>query len=125
MFCAQGSFRGGARFARHRHDVTHLDAARFVDSAAANNVLTKAVAEYKSILFAKSTPDCAPIDYVAAVSGALDLAPSGDAQRTLVEDYRRMVEDGLLLDDAEPFNALLQHCQTLADMVNSAVRAGP
>lgn len=26
-FCAQGSFRGGARFARHWHDVTRLDTA--------------------------------------------------------------------------------------------------
>lgn len=34
-----------------------------------------------------------------------------------------MVEDGLLLDDAGPFEALLQRCQTLADKVNVAVRA--
>ena len=34
-----------------------------------------------------------------------------------------MVEDGLLLDDAEPFDALLLRCQALADKVNAAVRA--
>jgi len=123
VFCAQGSFRGGARFARHWHDVTRLDAAGFVNSAAADNVLARAVAEHKSIFFAESMPDGAPIDYVAAVTGALDLAPSGDAQRALAEDYQRMVEDGLLLDDAEPFDALLQRCQALADKVNSAVCA--
>jgi hypothetical protein len=35
---------------------------------------------------------------------------------------QRMVEDGLLLDDAEPFDALLQRCQALADKVNAATR---
>jgi hypothetical protein len=62
--------------------------------------------------------------YGAAVTGALALAPGGDARQALAEDYQHMVEDGLLLDDAEPFEALLQCCQTLADKVNVAVRTG-
>lgn len=122
VFCAQGSFRGGGRFARHWHDVTRLDAAGFADSAAADSALAQAVAAHKSIFFAESAPDGAPIDYRAAVTGALALAPSGDARRALAEDYQRMVEDGLLLDDAEPFDALLQRCQALADKVNAATR---
>jgi hypothetical protein len=32
-----------------------------------------------------------------------------------------MVEDGLLLDDAEPFDVLRQRCQALALKVNAAV----
>ena len=120
VFCAQGSFRGGARFARHWHDVTRLDAAGFVDSAAADRALAEAVATHKSIFFAESTPDGTPIDYRAAVTGALMLAPSGEARQTLAEDYQRMVEDGLLLDDAEPFDVLLQRCQALALKVNAA-----
>jgi hypothetical protein len=52
-------------------------------------------------------PDGAPIDYRAAVAGALDLAPSGDARKALAEDYQRMIEDGLLLDDAGSFDVLL------------------
>ena len=39
VFCAQGSFRGGARFARHWHDVTRLDAAGFADRAMADRAL--------------------------------------------------------------------------------------
>ena len=124
VFCAQGSFRGGARFARHWHDVTRLDAVGFADSAAADRALALAVAAHKSIFFAESTSDGAAIDYHTAVTGALVLAPSGDARRALAEDYERMVEDGLLLDDAEPFDALLRRCQALADKVNAAVR-GP
>ena len=50
------------------------------------------------------------------------LAPSGEARQTLAEDYQRMVEDGLLLDDAEPFDDLLEQCQALSDKVNVAVR---
>lgn len=121
VFCAQGSFRGGTRFARHWYDVTRLDAAGFANSATKDRELAHAVAEHKSIFFAESTPDGAPIDYRAAVTGALDLVPSGNARKTLAEDYQRMVDDGLLLDDAESFDALLQRCQTLALKVNAAV----
>lgn len=124
VFCAQGSFRGGARFARHWHDVTRLDAAGFVDSAAADRELARDVAMHKSIFFAESTPDGAPIDYRAAVTGALNLAPVGNARKALAEDYQRMVEDGLLLEDAEPFDALLEHCLALAAKVNKKVRTG-
>ncbi len=122
VYCAQGSFRGGARFARHWHDVTRLDAAGFVDRAAADRTLAESVAAHKSIFFAESTPDGAPLDYRAAVTGALTLVPTGGAREALAEDYQRMVEDGLLLDDAEPFDDLLQRCQTLADKVNASVR---
>jgi len=101
--------------------VTRLDAAGFADSAAKDRESAHAVAGHKSIFFAESMPDGALIDYCAAVTGALDLAPSGDARKTLAEDYPRMVEDGLLLDDAEPFDALLQHWQALALKVNAAV----
>ena len=92
----------------------------FADSAAKDRALAHAVAEHKSIFFAESMPDGTPIDYRAAVTGALDLAPGGDARKTLAEDYQRMIDDGLLLDDAEPFDVLLQRCQALALKVNTA-----
>ena len=121
VFCAQGSFRGADRYARHWHDVTRLDAAGFADSAAKDRALAHAVAAHKSIFFAESMPDGKPIDYRAAVTGALDLAPSGGALKTLAEDYQRMVADGLLLDDAEPFDLLMERCHELALKVNAAV----
>lgn len=102
--------------------MTRLDAAGFAGSAAKDRALAIAVAEHKRIFFAESMPDGAPIDYRAAVTGALDLAPSVDARKTLAEDHERMVEDGLLLDGAEPFDALMQRCQALALKVNAAVR---
>lgn len=125
VFCAKGSFRGGNRFARHWHDVTRLDAAGYVDRAVAARSLALAVAEHKRIFFAESGPRGEPIDYMAAVTGALDLAPTGEARDALADDYRRMVEDGLLLDDAEPFDDLLRRCQVLANKVNRASRLPP
>jgi len=68
VFCAQGVFRGGDRFARHWHDVTRLDAAGFADSAIADTALAKAVADHKSIFFAEKSLAGEPIDYYAAVS---------------------------------------------------------
>jgi len=53
VFCAQGVFRGGERFARHWHDVTRLDAAGFADAVIADRALAKAVSDHKSIFFAK------------------------------------------------------------------------
>ncbi len=122
VFCAQGTFRGGARFARHWHDVTRLDAAGFADSAAADRGLAQAVAAHKGIFFPESAPDGSPIDYGAAVTGALVLVPDGAARTALTDDYQRMVEDGLLMDDAEPFDNLLERCQALAGKVNARIR---
>lgn len=53
VFCAQGEFRGGDRFARHWHDVTRLDTAGFAASAIADKALAHAVADHKSVFFAE------------------------------------------------------------------------
>ncbi|HEY1091282.1 MAG TPA: nucleotidyl transferase AbiEii/AbiGii toxin family protein, partial [Burkholderiaceae bacterium] len=63
VFCAQGVFRGGDRFARHWHDVTRLDAAGFADLAIKDTALAKAVADHKCIFFAENGPDGQSIDY--------------------------------------------------------------
>ena len=68
-----------------------------------------------------SAPDGNPIDYREAVNGHLDLVPNGEARKTLADDYRHMVDDGLLLENAEDFDALLRHCQTIQNKANVAV----
>ena len=100
-----------------------LDAAGFADSAARDRELALEVAAHKAVFFAESTLEVEPIDYKSAVTGALTLAPSGEAREVLAEDYARMAEDGLLLDDADPFEALLERCRALADKVNAMVRS--
>jgi Nucleotidyl transferase AbiEii toxin, Type IV TA system len=120
VFCAQGAFRGGDRFARHWHDVTRLDAAGFADSAIADTALANAVADHKSIFFAERRLDGGLIDYHAAVAGGLRLVPDNGALAKLAIDYQHMIDDGLFLNEVESLDALLQHCQTIQEKANAA-----
>jgi len=119
VFCLQERLRGD-RFARHWHDVVRLDQAGFAGAAFADRELAKAVARHKGMFFAEKAADRSSIDYAAAVNGGLQLVPSGDALKALEEDYGRMVDDGLLLEDAEPFEALMVHCADIAARANRA-----
>ncbi|MDE5458520.1 nucleotidyl transferase AbiEii/AbiGii toxin family protein [Bradyrhizobium sp. CSA112] len=119
VFCLQERLRGD-RFARHWHDVVRLDEAGLADAAFADRELANAVARHKGMFFAEKAADRSPIDYVAAVNGGLQIVPGGDASKVLQEDYGRMVEDGLLLEDAEPFESLMERCADIAARANRA-----
>ncbi|GGD35799.1 nucleotidyl transferase AbiEii/AbiGii toxin family protein [Aureimonas glaciei] len=119
VFCLQERLRGH-RFARHWHDVARLDEAGFAAAAFADRDLATAVARHKAMFFAEKAADRSPIDYAAAVNGDLQLVPAGDGAKALEEDYAHMVEDGLLLEDAEPFEALMERCAEIAARANSA-----
>lgn len=119
VFCLQERLRGD-RFARHWHDVVRLDDARFADKAFADRQLADAVAKHKSMFFAEKAADRSPIDYAAAVNGNLVLTPSGEGLRALGEDYARMVDDGLLLGDSEPFEHLIERCAQIQARANKA-----
>jgi len=121
VFCAQGEFRGGDRFARHWHDLTRLDTAGIANKAIANRELALAVARYKAVFFAEKNPDGTAIDYDAAVSGALHLVPHDEALESLSLDYARMLEDRLLFGAAEPFDDLLDRCRELQERANQIV----
>jgi len=121
VFCHQERLRGD-RFARHWHDVARLDEAGFAEAAFADRELANAVARHKSLFFAEKAADRAPIDYGAAVNGGLQLVPVCDGAKALEEDYARMVEDGLLFDDAAPFEALMARCEDIAARANRAVK---
>ncbi len=47
-------------------------------------------------------------------------AAARDALKALEEDYARMVEDGLLLEDADPFETLMARCANIAERANRA-----
>ncbi len=119
VFCAQGEFRGGDRFARHWHDVARLDAAGFADTAIADKTLARAVADHKTAFFTEKNTDGEVIDYHAAVAGALQLVPDGGLLAKLAADYQHMVDDGLFLDDIESFEALLNRCRAIQLKANS------
>lgn len=121
VFCWQERLRG-ERFARHWHDVVRLDDAGTANTSMSDRDLATAVARHKSMFFAEKVVDGEAIDYEAAVGGKLQLAPVGDGRAALARDYARMVEDGLLLEDAEPFETLIERCADIAERANRAAK---
>ena len=119
VFCLRGEFRGGDRYSRHWHDITRLDATGYATSAIADNALAKDVADHKTLFFAEKDKTGAVIDYHKAIDGALLLVPEKDDLAKLTEDYKGMVDDGLLLEKAEPIEKLMQLCQIIQDRANS------
>ncbi len=120
VYCAQGRFRGGERFSRHWHDLCRLLDAGVAARAVADRDLAQRVARHKSAFFPEKDSAGGWIDYVGSVNGRLCLVPGGHALAALAGDYERMVTDGLLLDDAEPFDALLTRCAGIEQLANAA-----
>jgi hypothetical protein len=118
VFCAQGTYRGAERFARHWYDLVRLNEAGFAELAIAARDIAAAVARHKSIFFAEKDADGQVIDYEAAIGGKLCLVPEGQALERLAEDYAAMVRDGLLLDDADSFDTIMAHCRVIQDIAN-------
>jgi hypothetical protein len=72
------------------------------------------------MLFAEKATDRSQLNYAAAMNGGLQLVPTGDGAKALAEDYGRMVDVGLLLEEAEPFDALMERCKDIAVRANNA-----
>lgn len=121
VYCRQHRLRGD-RFARHWHDVTRLDEAGHVTRALGNLELGQAVARHKRMFFAEKDGAGQLIDYFAAVGGDLQLVPEGEAREKLRLDYEGMVADGVLLDDAEPFEVVIEKCSAIQGRVNAATK---
>ncbi len=120
VYGKQGRFRSAERFARHWHDITRLGASGIATLAIADGEVARAVARHKWIFFAERDSR-GPIDYHEAVSGALQLVPDGEARAVLAEDCRLMAQDGLLLDEAEPFDVLMERCGIIEVEANRAL----
>ena len=118
VFCLRQRRRGD-RLSRHWHDVVRLDDAGVVDKALADHSLALAVARHKAMFFRERDATGHWVDYEAAVSGKLRLAPTGPALDALADDYAGMLANGLLLDDEEPFEALIGRCADIAAKANT------
>jgi hypothetical protein len=59
------------------------------------------------------------IDYDAAVLGALQLAPDGQAGELLAAEYAGMVNDGLLFEEPPVFAELVARCRSIQDRANN------
>jgi len=117
VYCARGT--QGDRYSRHWHDLVRLDDAGHADAAFADPALARDVAEFKGKFFRSKDSAGNPIDYVAAVSGHLQLVPDAAALKALEADYKKMADDGILLDDAEPFAKLVARCSDLEQRANA------
>ena len=72
-----------------------MDDAGVADRALAARALALSVARHRAVLFPEKDAAGDRIDYEAAVSGGLQLVPTGSALEVLADDYARMVADGM------------------------------
>ena len=119
VYCLQGRIRG-ERWSRHWHDLVRLDEAGIAARTLADRELALSVARHKAMFFRENDSKGRRIDYEAAVSGNLSLVPSGAAQEALAEDYASMLAIGMLLDEDEPFDTLMQRCALIEEKANTA-----
>ena len=117
VFCKRERGRG-ERLTRHWYDLVRLDDAGFAARALADHGLAESVARHKAIFFREKDVAGDWISYADAVSGGLRLVPTGPGRETLAEDYRAMVRSGMLPDDAEPFEELMDACAGLERRAN-------
>jgi hypothetical protein len=116
VYCGNGDV--GDRHSRHWHDLVRLDEAGYAKQAIVDRALAKEIAEFKSRFFREKDRKGNPIDYMAAVTGKIQLVPDADVRKVLEEDYKKMVGEGILLSDAESFDELMKKCADLEKRVN-------
>ena len=112
VYCRQER-RRGERLSRHWYDLARLDEVNIAANALADHALALSVARHKAIFFSENDARGERIDYKAAVSGDLQLIPSGTARAVLADDYEKMLADGMLLDQSEPFDTLMERCAAI------------
>ena len=118
VYCRQQR-RRGERLSRHWYDLAQLDVVGIASRALDNRALAVSVARHKSMFYIENDAFGQRIDYEAAVKGDLQLVPFGDAYASLAEDYARMLEHGMLLDESEPFDSLMQRCREIEARANA------
>ena len=97
-----------------------LDDAGIADRALADRELALSVARHKAMFFRENDSSGRRIDYGAAVSGNLRLVPSGAVQEALGQGYAGMLAIGMLLDQDELFDTLMQRCAVIEEQANAA-----
>ena len=118
VFCRRRRHRG-ARLSRHWHDLVRLDDAGYAAAALADRRLGRAVARHKAMFFREKDTAGQWIDYESAVSGGLQLLPNRPLYDTLAEDYDRMLRNGMLLDDTDPFEDVMNRCADIEARANA------
>ena len=117
VFCRQER-RRGERLSRHWHDLVRLDDSGIAATALADRSLARSVARHKSMFFREKDSSGNWIDYEAAVLGGLQLVPCDNAREALDDDYRAMLSDGMLPNESEPFETLIERCADIEARAN-------
>lgn len=118
VFCRRARHRG-TRLSRHWHDLVRLDDGGHVEKALTDRALARAVARHKAIFFREKDVAGDWIDYMAAVTGQLQLVPERPLYDVLAEDYRQMQGFGMLLEDAEGFEDVMSRCADIEARANA------
>ena len=118
VYCQQQRIRG-ERLSRHWYDLVRLDDTGYAEKALADRPLALSVSRHKSMFFREKNTSGDWVDYEAAVSGALQLVPNGPAYQVLSDDYDSLLADGMLLDDEERFDDLMERCADIQRRANS------
>jgi hypothetical protein len=98
------AFPGTSTISPRLEETGHLSEALAAEDVA------EAAAVHKNAFFAEKDGGGNRIDYVEAVHRGLTLLPTGTGYDALRHDYQRMIEDGLLVGDAETFEVLMTRC---------------
>jgi hypothetical protein len=123
VYCLQGESGISQRFSRHFFDLAKLEQAGYVEEALAQNEVAQAVAIHKNAFFEEKDERQTRIDYIAAVTGSIRLMPSGSGIVALRKDYEAMIADGLLFEEAQPFDQLMLACSQIQEEINAAMKA--
>lgn len=119
VYCAQGRIRG-ERYARHWHDLVALGRSEYFTGVIADPTVAISVAQHKSFFFIEKDSTGSVIDYMAAVTGHLNIVPTGKARAALAADYASMLADQVMLGDTLTFEQLMQACREIETRANKA-----
>ena len=119
VYCAQGRIRS-ERYARHWHDLAALGRSPYFAGVIADRTVAASVARHKSLFFIERDTAGGVIDYLPAVSGHLDIVPTGDARAALADDYANMRADQVMLGESLSFDQLMQACSEIQTQANKA-----
>ena len=92
--------------------------------AAGDHQLARAVAEHKSVFFVEKDAHGSKVDYSKAVTGGLQLVPTGAALDALESDYAAMLEEGLRALHPLSFDEIMEKGRAIQDEVNHKARDG-
>ncbi len=117
VYCLQGRLRG-ERYSQHWYDLAAMAKTEHFEKAAGDRDLALKVAEHKSMFFVEKDAAGTRIDYFKAVTGAIQLIPTGKSMTALEHDYGAMLEDGLLALDQPVFSDIVESCRAMQVRLN-------